>query len=197
MLRIKINSGKVYNNIQKYVVYNIPDFVLEIIDMFPGVFSADFEDYMKTTYKIPGLQLESANDCLIVTAKLGIKLPATNVYNDTEPSISDLIAKYTKEWVDLTFDKVDAEVKCSDIVCKLQSNAQKGSMQDKANYEKLLGIFAGVFDWPVRQLKEWVENISEDSQQSLNTHFFKQFTNEELWLALAYSFYIHRRPLIL
>ena len=75
MIRLKVNSGKVLNNIDKRVIPSryVPKKIAELVKDYPDDMQTDFRDYLdlsgNTTIDPNTVELDEQSGCLILTSK--------------------------------------------------------------------------------------------------------------------------------
>ena len=75
MIRLKVNAGKVLNNIDKRVIPSkyVPKKIAELVKDYPEAMQTDFRDYLdlsgSTTIDPNTVELDEQSGCLILTSK--------------------------------------------------------------------------------------------------------------------------------
>lgn len=199
MLKVRINSGKTYNNIQKFIVDGVPDYVIDLVETLPEACSNDYQEFTTNSHKIPGLTLDTAHGKLIVTSKTGIQLPSKiSLFDDkNEPTIQEIIEEYTREWADLTFDRNWIEMTIANTLIDIYNKMRFGGMDALSNYEQSLNIFASAFGYSYKEFKRYIEQFLTEKIDSYElSRVFEQFSTEEIANALLYSYKFHGHSVV-
>lgn len=199
MLKVRINSGKTYNNIQKYIVDGVPDYVIDLVETLPEACSKDYQEFMTNSHKIPGLTLDTAHGKLIVTSKTGIQMPGkVSLFEDNpEPTIQEIIEEYTREWADLTFDRNWIEMTIAETLIDVYNKMRVGGMDALSDYEQCLNVFASAFGYSYKAFKQYIEQFLTNKIDSYElSRVFEQFSTEEIANALLYSYRFHGHSVV-
>ena len=199
MLKVRINSGKTYNNIQKYIVDGVPDYVIDLIETLPEACSKDYQEFMTNSHKISGLTLDTAHGKLIVTSKTGIQMPGKISLFDgkNEPTIQDIIEEYTREWAELTFDRNWIEMTIAETLIDVYNKMRFGDMDALSKYEQCLNVFASAFGYSYKEFKPYIEQFLTKKLDSYElSRVFEQFSTEEIANALLYSYNLHGHSVV-
>lgn len=199
MLKVRINSGKTYNNIQKYIIDGVPDYVIDLVETLPEACSKDYQEFMTNSHKIPGLTLDTAHGKLIVTSKTGIQMPGkVSLFDaDKEPTIQEIIEADTREWADLTFDRNWIEMTIAETLIDVYTKMRYGDIDALSNYEQCLNVFASAFGYSYKEFKTYIEQFLTKKIDSYElSRVFEQFSTEEIANALLYSYKFHGRSVV-
>ena len=139
MIRLKVNAGKVLNNIDKRVIPSkyVPKKIAELVKDYPEAMQTDFRDYLdlsgSTTIDPNTVELDEQSGCLILTSKTREGFQYT----------TDELVQIVQDWLEGSFEYGVSDGITADILMGYFEDAYKDAMNGNAEkYHKILDTLA-------------------------------------------------------
>ena len=139
MIRLKVNAGKVLNNIDKRVIPSkyVPKKIAELVKDYPEAMQTDFRTYLRqssnTTIDPETLELDEQSGCLILTSKTREGFQYT----------TDELVQIVQDWLEGSFEYGVSDGITADILMGYFEDAYKDAMNGNAEkYHKILDTLA-------------------------------------------------------
>ena len=164
MIRLKVNSGKVMNNIDKRVISSkyVPKKIAELVKDYPDAMQTDFRDFLdlsgNTTIDPNTVELDEQSGCLILTSKTHEGFQYT----------TDELIQIVQDWLTDSFEYGESNCSMARSLMvefeDLYNNAMNGNAE---KYHKVLNILAGVLEISSAELEHIiVEELTQTSGNS-------------------------------
>ena len=164
MIRLKVNSGKVMNNIDKRVIPSkyVPEKIAELVKDYPEAMQTDFRDYMdlsgSTTIDPNTVELDGQSGCLILTSKTREGFQYT----------TDELIQIVQDWLEESFEYGSSNNTMARSLMVEFEYLYKEAMNGNAEkYHKVLNILAGVLEISSAELEHIiVEELTQNNGNS-------------------------------
>ena len=164
MIRLKVNSGKVLNNIDKRVIPSryVPKQIAELVKDHPEAMQTDFRTYLRqlgnTTIDPDTLELDEQSGCLILTSKTREGFQYT----------TDELIQVVQEWLEGSFDYGSSDTITAGILMRYFEDAYKEAMNGNTEkYHKILDTLAVVLETSSAELEQiMVEELTQNHGHS-------------------------------
>jgi hypothetical protein len=160
MIRLKINAGKVLNNIDKRVIPSkyVPKKIAELVKDYPEDMQTDFRNFLdlsgNTTIDPNTIELDEQSGCLILTSKTREGFQYT----------TDELIQIVQEWLEGSFDYGSSDTITAGTLMLNFEAAYKEAMDGNAGkYHKILDTLAVVLETSSAELEQiMVEELTQN-----------------------------------
>lgn len=164
MIKLKVNSGKVLNNIDKRVIPSkyVPKKIAELVKDYPEAMQTDLRTYLRqsnnTTINPETLELDEQSGCLILTSKTRAGFQCT----------TDELVQIVQDWLEGSFEYGVSDGITADILMGYFEDAYKEAMNGNAEkYHKILNTLAVELETSSAELEQiMVEELTSNHGHS-------------------------------
>ena len=160
MIRLKVNSGKILNNIDKRVIPSryVPKKIAELVKDYPEAMQTAFRDFLdlsgSTTIDPNTVELDEQSGCLILTSKTRAGFQYT----------TDELIQIVQNWLAESFDYGSPNSLTASTLMVEFEYAYKDAMHGNTEkYHKILNIVAAVLEISSAELEhKIVEELTQN-----------------------------------
>lgn len=164
MIRLKVNSGKVLNNIDKRVIPRryVPEKIAELVKDYPDDMQTDFRDYLdlsgNTTIDPNTVELDEQSGCLILTSKTREGFQYT----------TDELIQIVQDWLADSFEYgASNSLMASNLMVEFEYLYKEAMNGHTEKYHKVLNILAAVLEISSAELEhKIVEELTQNHGNS-------------------------------
>lgn len=164
MIKLKVNSGKVLNNIDKRVIPSnyVPKKIAELVKDYPEDMQTDFRDFLdlsgNTTIDSNTVELDEQSGCLILTSKTHEGFQYT----------TDELIQIVQDWLAESFEYGSSNsLMARDLMVEFEDLYEDAMDGNAEKYHKVLNILAGVLEISSAELEHRiVEELTQTSGNS-------------------------------
>ena len=143
MIRLKVNSGKVLNNIDKRVIPSryVPKKIAELVKDYPEAMQTDFRDYLdlsgSTTIDPKTVELDEQSGCLVLTSKTREGFQYT----------TDELIQIVQDWLAESFEYgASNSLTARTLMVEFEYSYKDAMHGNTEKYHKILNIVAPVLE---------------------------------------------------
>lgn len=181
MIRLKINSGKVMNNIDKRVIPSryVPKKIAELVKDYPEDMQTDFRDFLdllgNTTIDPNTVELDEQSGCLILTSKTREGFQYT----------TDELIQFVQDWLADSFEYESSNsLLASNLMVEFEYLYKEAMNGNAEKYHKILNTLAAVLETSSADLEHRIVEELTQNHGNSNGNCLQSF--DPLDLNVAY-----------
>lgn len=181
MIRLKVNAGKVLNNIDKRVISSryVPEKIAELVKDYPEAMQTDFRDFLdlsgNTTIDPNTVELDEQSGCLILTSKTREGFQYT----------TDELIQIVQDWLADSFEYGSSNsLMASNLMVEFEDLYKEAMNGNAEKYHKILNTLAAVLETSSAELEHRI--VEEITQNHGNSNGNCLQTFDPLDLNVAY-----------
>lgn len=181
MIRLKVNAGKVLNNIDKRVISSryVPEKIAELVKDYPEAMQTDFRDFLdlsgNTTIDPNTVELDEQSGCLILTSKTREGFQYT----------TDELIQIVQDWLADSFEYGSSNsLMASNLMVEFEDLYKEAMDGNAEKYHKILNTLAAVLETSSAELEHRI--VEEITQNHGNSNGNCLQTFDPLDLNVAY-----------
>lgn len=164
MIRLKINAGKVLNNIDKRVIPSkyVPEKIADLVKDYPEDMQTDFRDFLdlsgNTTIDPNTVELDEQSGCLILTSKTREGFQYT----------TDELIQIVQDWLADSFEYGSSNsLMASTLMVEFEYLYKEAMNGNAEKYHKILNTLAAVLETSSAELEHRiVEELTQNNGNS-------------------------------